>query len=83
MKVYRGLKDILHKNINPYHSNNTQNTYGDGTSYATDRSLAEEYCNSICVKNYGWILTYNYEPKNPYYVTLKNYVDLESFWKLY
>lgn len=79
MKVYRGLKDILFKNINPYHINDSEHTYGQGTSYAYEKSLAEEYCNSIVVKNYGWILTYNYEPKNPYYVSTKDFVDLDSF----
>lgn len=79
MKIYRGLKDILFKNIDPFHQNESDHTYGAGTSYADNRSLAEEYCNSICVKNYGWILTYTYEPQNPFYITEKNYVDLENF----
>lgn len=79
MKIYRGLKDILFKNINPFHINKDNHTYGEGTSYATERFLAEEYCNSICVKNYGWILTYSFNPKNPYYVKESDYVDLENF----
>lgn len=79
MKVYRGLKDIAFSNIDPFYINGDDHTYGNGTSYAKERSLAEEYCNSMCVKNFGWILTYDYQPKNPFYVSESNFVDLESF----
>lgn len=79
MKIFRGLKDISFSKINPYHTNESDHTYGSGTSYAELKSLAEEYCNSLCVKRFGWILTYEYNPSNPFYVSEKHFVDLESF----
>lgn len=79
MKIYRGVKDILFKNINPFYQSKDNHTYGTGTSYSTDSSLAYEYCETISTKKFGWLLEYNYQPKNPYYITEKNFVDLESF----
>ena len=58
MIIYRGLKNILFCQIDPFYIGSDDNTYGLGTSYSLDINQAKDYCNFISVSSYGWILSY-------------------------
>jgi hypothetical protein len=86
MKIYRGLKNILIKHIDPLYRNNSADawhlTYGPGTSYAFDQELAESYClfgnQSNLESSFGLLLEYEFKAKNMFTINEKHFFDEED-----
>lgn len=77
MIIYRGIKNILFKQIDPLFKNNDDFhlDYGAGTSYAYEKSLADEYCQFGRNLKFSWLLKYNFNPKNKLTISLSNCID--------
>lgn len=80
MLIYRGIKNILFKNINPLFRNEDDFLldYGKATSYSYEKQLAQEYCDGRNVR-YAWLLAYEFTPKNPLRLTTYNTIDEQGF----
>jgi hypothetical protein len=86
MKIYRGLKNLLIKHIDPLYRNNSADawhlTYGPGTSYAFDQKLAESYClfgnQSNSDSSFGLLLEYEFKAKNMFTINEKHFFDEED-----
>lgn len=78
MEIYRGVKDILFKNINHLFRNDdlTFLDYGQGTSYAYERRLAEDYFKLN--KNFAWLITSEFSPRHPMYIYPKDLVEEDN-----
>lgn len=81
MIIYRGVKNILFKNIHPLFRNDDDSLldYGKATSYAYEKQLAQEYCEFGRHVRYSWLLTYEFTPKNPLTLTSYNTIDDDGF----
>lgn len=77
MKLYRGLKDILFKTIDPYFKNESDEhlVYGKGTSYSKKLSLAEDYCQG---NKWGWLLTYSLTSGKEFQLNISNIEDEDT-----
>jgi hypothetical protein len=81
MIIYRGIKNILYKNIDPLFRNSDDFLldYGAGTSYAYEKNLAEEYCQFGRSLKFSWLLTYEFLHKNPLYLNSSHTIDDDGF----
>lgn len=79
MIIYRGVKDLLFKNINPLYKNEdlTFLDFGKGTSYSYKKELALDYVTTC--SNFAWFLSYEYSPKNELYIGKDSLMDDESY----
>jgi hypothetical protein len=77
MIIYRGVKNILFKQIDPLFKNTDDFhlDYGSGTSYAYEKSLAYEYCQFGRALKYSWVLQYTFIPKSTLTISLSSCVD--------
>lgn len=80
MKILRGIGSIKFQDINPYFKGQDLNNlvYGHATSYSLSEEQAKFYCESSQNKGFGWVLSYNYSPKNILYIYENNFIDLDN-----
>lgn len=79
MKVFRGIGSIPFNQINPYYTNDGDHlVYGKGTSYSLDEEQARFYCESSTSKEFGWILTYDYNPSKILEIYESNFENLDD-----
>lgn len=78
MLIYRGIINLKFSQIDPLFKNSDDFLldYGKGTSYAYERALAVEYAFNYYAK-YGWIVSYEFNPKNPLNLYEDNFVEDE------
>lgn len=78
MKIYRGVQDIPYKEIdhNFINPDLTFCDYGPGTSYAYEKELTDDYVKTC--KDYAWLITAEFTPKNPLHIYPKQMMDEEN-----
>lgn len=80
MKLYRGICNILFKDIDPYFKGSGEyNSFGEGTSYAINRETAKIYAEGVLSNDiFGFLIEYNSSNTNKYEVLPNNFLPQDD-----
>lgn len=75
MKLYRGICNLLFKQIDPYFKGNGKfNSFGEGTSYAVDFEVGKMYAKGCSGDAFGFVLEYIASGINHFEVTPSDFL---------